>query len=371
MDSAPVVASKPNDTDSERAKKLMIARDAAMAELDKLVGIASVKAQVGALCETAIQNERRRTLVGIMPQASCNHMLFLGNPGTGKSTVAGIVARLLHKIGVAPTDKLSVFESARTALVSGIQNQTAGLAERVFHDAMCTGLRWEDVGAAAPTDEDPERDPLCLKHKPLISSLERNRDRSETIVKIPRREWVEFNIKLRSDHYVKGKNTYYKPVRQGGVLMLDEAYELIPMQGCSDFSQEAIGVLNSHSDLLREQLIIILAGYWEKPNGRDIKRLLAQNSGLDSRFPHRIHFPDYQPDELLEIASRMVAAKQFRLDDGAVAALRSKFTHPLPSNARGVRVIIEKATSKLDSRMGAIPCPTREDLTTLTAADFA
>jgi hypothetical protein len=41
-----------------------------------------------------------------------------------------------------------------------------------------------------------------------------------------------------------------------------------------------------------------------------------------SRFPNHIHFPDYKPDELLEIAKRMVAKMLFRFGDGVIAALR-------------------------------------------------
>ena len=114
------VPSRPNATDSDRVKELMVARDEAMAKLSSMVGIQQVKEQVASLCETAIQNQRRRDMNINNSLPMNNHMLFLGPPGTGKSSVAKIVAELLHKIGAAPSDKLTVFDSARTALVAGV-----------------------------------------------------------------------------------------------------------------------------------------------------------------------------------------------------------------------------------------------------------
>jgi stage V sporulation protein K len=92
-----------------------------------------------------------------------------------------------------------------------------------------------------------------------------------------------------------------------------------------------------------------------------------------SRFPNHIHFPDYKPDELLEIAKRMVAKMLFRFGDGVIDALREKLSRPLPGNARDVRGIVEAAKKKLDGRVGEIQGrqPTRDDLTTLEVGDFA
>ena len=62
----------------------------------------------------------------------------------------------------------------------------------------------------------------------------------------------------------------------------------------------------------------------------------------------------------------------FRLDDSAVTELRaSKLARSLPGNARDVLNILEGAIEKLNVRMGGIPSPSRDDLTTLMAEDFA
>ena len=62
-------------------------------------------------------------------------MLFLGGPGTGKTTVADIVAPMLQSIGAVKTDKVLKFGNARHALVDGHVGCTTGKATRVIKDA--------------------------------------------------------------------------------------------------------------------------------------------------------------------------------------------------------------------------------------------
>ena len=359
--------SQPTANDPESVRKLMTARDNALAELQgQLVGVEPVKRQLQMLCETAIATERRE-LLGIERRPVGNHMLFLGNPGTGKSTVAEIVARLLHRIGAVPTAKLSMHENARSALCGTTLGSTAHQTKEVLLSAMCTGLKWENVGPTPPGK--PEKEDF-IECPGLAKSLARSTEITPTA-------WDKFNITdLRSNHFILVKNDYYRPVQEGGTLMLDEAYSLLPMKGGEDYSTEAITQLVALADKLRGKLVIILAGYWEQPNNRDIKHLLQENSGLDSRFPihNRVHFPDYEPADLFEIAGNMMHWHENKLDDkddgAAHRALSEKLSRPLPGNARDVRSILEAAMRNRDVRIAAIHGPTRDDLTILKAEDF-
>lgn len=81
----------------------------------------------------------------------------------------------------------------------------------------------------------------------------------------------------------------------GGVLFIDEAYELIPM-GEKDFSRECITTLLDNMTSKKDDLVIIFAGY-----PKEIKKLLDVNDGLKSRVPNIIHFEDYTNEEILSI----------------------------------------------------------------------
>ena len=138
------------------------------------------------------------------------------------------------------------------------------------------------------------------------------------------------------------------------------------MGGGTDYAQEAIGELLSISEEKRYTLVIILAGY-----EKEMKQLLAQNQGLSSRFPIQIDFPNYTPDQLFEVAQRMVKTREEKLSEEAEKLLKEqKLADELPGNARDVRNMIEGAAKSRDTRIAPITEPTREDLTTFTAADF-
>ena len=140
------------------------------------------------------------------------------------------------------------------------------------------------------------------------------------------------------------------------------------MAGGSDYSNEAIDQLLSKSEAERERLVIILAGY-----EKQMEKLLDVNSGVRSRFPVRVHFPDYTPDQLMEIAQRMADQLNAPLTEAARSLLRNTLlSKPLQGNARDVRNIIEKAAANRDTRIEHITGrePTCEELTVLQAVDF-
>ena len=114
------------------------AKETALAEIGKLLvgDVADVKKTVTELCDSVIYGLLVRERTGDEPHSANNHMLFLGNPGTGKTTVAKIVARLLKGLGVVATEKVLVCDNARTALVDGHVGCTAGKAAKVLTKAV-------------------------------------------------------------------------------------------------------------------------------------------------------------------------------------------------------------------------------------------
>ena len=102
----------------------------------------------------------------------------------------------------------------------------------------------------------------------------------------------------------------------GGVLFIDEAYFLYRPENERDYGQEAIEILLQVMENQRDDLVVILAGYRDR-----MERFFQSNPGMSSRIAHHVDFPDYTPEELLQIAGLMLEKMQYRLSPEGEAAL--------------------------------------------------
>jgi SpoVK/Ycf46/Vps4 family AAA+-type ATPase len=204
----------------------------AMEKLESLIGLEPVKRRIKELANLA-----KVGWVGKEPPSF--HMVFTGNPGTGKTTVARLVGEIFCEIGLLKRGHL-VECNGRADLVAGYVGQTAPKVKEKVCEAM------------------------------------------------------------------------------DGILFIDEAYTLAE-GGEGDFGKEAIEQLLQEAENNRDRLVVILAGYPDK-----MKEFLKTNPGLTRRFPEDniIHFPDYTPDELMQILLYMLRESGLTWTEEAEKALR-------------------------------------------------
>ena len=243
-------------------------------ELDELVGLAPVKEYVFGLADN-IQVQQRRAAAGFKTASLSMHMVFTGNPGTGKTTIARLVARYLKAIGALKGGQL--IEVGRGDLVGRYTGHTAPLTNSVIESAL------------------------------------------------------------------------------GGVLFIDEAYSLYRGEQDS-FGLEAIDTLVKGMEDHRDELVVILAGYT-----KEMETFLTANSGLASRFPNKIEFPDYTADELLDITTVLAKGKGYRLAESCTFPLlgyykrRQALDSRTAGNGRLARNTLEKAIFNQSRRLVAEP----------------
>ncbi len=263
--------------------------DEIMAQLDEFVGIDEIKTTVKKVINK-INDEQQLTGSSTKPELE-DHYLFLGNPGTGKTTIARIFADILAAIEVLPSGHL--VEVSAKDLIAGYVGQTAQATADAVDKAM------------------------------------------------------------------------------GGVLFIDEAYELAG----NDFGKDAITTLLKLMEDKRGKFVCIAAGY-----SKEMADFLTTNSGLASRFNETINFRDYKPEELSEIFRRMAKKEKLTLDEEAdkhllnffkkmyIARDKQKF-----GNARDVLNVLRAAIGNKSLRLQELRQKmeiTREMISTLTREDI-
>ncbi|WP_078576563.1 AAA family ATPase [Salipaludibacillus agaradhaerens] len=156
-----------------------------------------------------------------------------------------------------------------------------------------------------------------------------------------------------------------KKIREalGGVLFIDEAYSLVS-KGPQDFGREAVDTLVEEMSKHGENLVVVLAGY-----SAEIAKLMKTNPGLASRFKKYIDFPDYSPDELLQILKYYIDQFGYTLDDTAEEALRKELhKRPQKGNGRAMKDQVEEAVQRQAFRL--IQEANSHDVSRLTIDDF-
>lgn len=244
----------------------------AVAGLNELIGLKKVKGKIHEYA-SYLNFLKIRKEKGFKESGKINlHAVFMGNPGTGKTTVARQLGAIYKSLGML--SRGHVHEVDRAMLVAKFIGQTAPQVKAAIEQA------------------------------------------------------------------------------RGGILFIDEAYSLTNKGSDSDFGPEVIEVLMKEMSDGPGNIAIIAAGYTGQMN-----EFLASNPGLHSRFNMIIEFPDYTPEELMQIASFSAQKRDVTLQPEAVEFLSKKVINAYRQrdhtfgNARFINSVIDESKMNLGLRI--------------------
>lgn len=266
-----------------------------MAELNSLIGLETIKTKVKEYTQYLNFLKLRQEKGFDDAQKISLHAVFTGNPGTGKTTVAKMLGKIYHKMGL--------------------------LSKGHVHEVDRADLVGEYIGQTAP------------KVKEAINKA------------------------------------------RGGILFIDEAYALA-RQGDDnkDYGKEVIEILLKEMSDGQGDMAILVAGYPE-----EMQTFLNSNPGLKSRFNMFYEFPDYIPQELMDIALYSAEKRKVKLTEETKTFLYEKLVEAYRNrdrffgNARYVNSMIDEAKMNMGLRvMKATDTSelTEEDLSVIRLEDF-
>lgn len=298
-----------------------------MEELLQLVGLESVKRKALEIYSSVLAKKKmkEKNFTKAVVDRTLN-FAFMGNPGTGKTTVALLFARLLEQAGARAGHKF-VQMTGCEALRKGAQK----VADEI---ATLTGGR---AGVSPP----PEKLRKGMRVEILSSD---NKWYPGKILEVPSQNIpgyrVEFSDGTEESNVTEDKirPTAGSSQPVGGVLFIDEAYDLNPSG--NPVGQAIMAEIMSVAEEHRDKVTIILAGYKD-----DIEnKLYAHNTGMASRF-ESIMFEDFTDAQLYQIWKKMCEERTWTCSEDVSLVASRRLARGIGQkgfgNARAVRNLFE------------------------------
>ncbi|MDP2036130.1 MAG: AAA family ATPase, partial [Ignavibacteria bacterium] len=206
-------------------------------ELNNLVGLENVKQEVFKLISFAKISQMKKEK-GLQSLERNLHSIFIGNPGTGKRTVAKLMNKIFKELGVL--QKGHILEVDRSDFIASYQEQSSIKTEKLLQQSL------------------------------------------------------------------------------GGTLFIREASSLF--RDNDPFGTEAVETIIKRMEASKGKFVLILSG---TPN--EMRKMISTHPGITSYFPNIFTFDDYNPRQLLAIASSIAEKNGYNLDEGALQELLDRF----------------------------------------------
>lgn len=274
--------SEEADTENEEPKE---PEEDPMETLDKLIGLDTIKADVKELTNF-VKIQKTRKDAGLKPVPVSLHLVFTGNPGTGKTTVARIISKLYKNIGVLSKGQL--VETDRSGLVAGYVGQTAIKTQELIKKAMGGVLFIDEAYALSQKDDAFGQEAIDT----ILKAMEDHRDDLVVIVAgytEPMEKFINSNpgLKSRFNKYIEFPD-----------YTIDELMEIFDMN-CKKYDYVIEDDTKQHVKELISQRKLASNGNFA--NAREIRNLFEEI--ITNQASRIAGIEDLKPEDMMKITN--------------------------------------------------------------------